>query len=248
MGILRFVGWTIPQLDVVVQIGLPRRGQACEEASDILQQPLLIFVDGDGRGGVTGGHGQESAGQAAVRNQATDLRRDVVQGDAGVGRNREDVVDVDHRANTIPLLVPTRFRPVGPLELSLVEKIAFTLWRQRRLVHAETATIELETNPRRIASEVESGMGFSGYGDEKIRPEDLQPSDREQAEQSKWYQAVIAEYHQSDALGLDDLGKKAPMIHAQLAGDAEAENKTVPEYLSGTTLEDYVVELVNWCH
>jgi len=89
-------------------------------------------------------------------------------------------------------------------------------------------------------------MGFSGYGDEKIRPEDLQPSDREQAEHLEWCQAVIAEYHQSDAIGLDDLGKKAPMIHARLAEDAKADNKTVPEYLSDTTLEDYVVKLVNW--
>jgi len=141
-----------------------------------------------------------------------------------------------------------QLRPVGPLELSLVEKIALTLWRQRRLVHAETATIELATNPRRIASEVESGMGFSGYGDETIRPEDLQPSDRKQAEQLKWCQALIAEYHQSDALGLDDLGKKAPMIHAQLVTDAKADNKTIPEYLSDTTLEDYAVDLVHWCH
>jgi len=44
------------------------------------------------------------------------------------------------------------------------------------------------------------------------------------------------------------LDKKTPMIYAQLTGDAEAGNKTVPEYLSEITLEDYVVELVNWCH
>jgi len=101
-----------------------------------------------------------------------------------------------------------QLRPVGSLKLSLVEKIALTLWRQRRLVHAETAAIELVTNPRRIASEVESGMGFSGYCDEKISPEDLQPSDWKQAEQLKWCQAVIAEYHQTDALSLDDWVQK----------------------------------------
>jgi len=82
----------------------------------------------------------------------------------------------------------------------------------------------------------------------KDAPEDLQPLDREQAEQLKWYQDVIAEYHQyqPDAFDLDDLDKKAPMIYAQLVEDAE--DKTVLEYLSDTTLEDYVVELVNWCH
>lgn len=58
-----------------------------------------------------------------------------------------------------------QLKPVGTLELSLVEKIAVILWRQRRLVSAETATIDLATNPKRITSEVESGVGLSGYGD-----------------------------------------------------------------------------------
>ena len=34
-------------------------------------------------------------------------------------------------------------RPVGALELSLVERIGVTLWRQRRLVQAETARLTL---------------------------------------------------------------------------------------------------------
>jgi|GEM_PF-2488448 len=38
------------------------------------------------------------------------------------------------------------------------------------------------------------------------------------------------------------------MIHAQLAADAKADNKTVPEYLSDTTLEDYAADLTHWCH
>ena len=54
-----------------------------------------------------------------------------------------------------------QLRPVGVLELSLVEKIAVTLWRQRRLVGAETAAIELELTPRRVANEVTVAMGLS---------------------------------------------------------------------------------------
>ena len=34
-------------------------------------------------------------------------------------------------------------RPVGALELTLVERIAVSIWRQRRLVQAETAKLEL---------------------------------------------------------------------------------------------------------
>ena len=61
-----------------------------------------------------------------------------------------------------------QLRPVGVLELSLVEKIAVTLWRQRRLVGAETASIELELTSRRVANEVTVAMGLSGYGGENI--------------------------------------------------------------------------------
>ena len=34
-------------------------------------------------------------------------------------------------------------RPVGAIELTLVERIAVNIWRQRRLVQAETAKLEL---------------------------------------------------------------------------------------------------------
>ena len=40
-----------------------------------------------------------------------------------------------------------QLRPVGVLELSLVEKVAVILWRQRRLVGAETAVVELVMTP-----------------------------------------------------------------------------------------------------
>lgn len=56
-----------------------------------------------------------------------------------------------------------QLRPVGALELSLAEKIAGTLWRQCRLVGAETAAIELEMSPIQIANEVTAGMGLSGF-------------------------------------------------------------------------------------
>jgi len=95
MGILRLMGWAIPQPDAIVQISFPWRDQAREEASDILQQSFLVLIDGNGRRGVTGSHGQESAGHAAIRNQGTDLWRNVMQGDAGVCRNREDAAHAE---------------------------------------------------------------------------------------------------------------------------------------------------------
>lgn len=141
-----------------------------------------------------------------------------------------------------------QLRPVGTLEQALVEKIALTLWRQRRLVSAETAIIELATNPRRIASEVETGMGFSAFGNEQIGPEDLEPLDEEDAEKLAWCKTVIAEYNKTDALSLDNLSREAPLIHAQLTEGAEADEVTVPEYLANTTLEEYIRDLIHWCY
>ena len=126
--------------------------------------------------------------------------------------------------------------PVGTLEQALVEKIAVILWRQCRLVGSETATLELAANHRQIASEVETSMGLSGFGAEKLEPDDFQPLNQEQVEQRDWCKAVIAEYTAADSLNLDNLNKVAPLIHAQLVSDAESEGETIMEHLSGISL------------
>jgi len=141
----------------------------------------------------------------------------------------------------------SQLRPAGTLEQSLVEKIAVIFWRQRRLVGAETATIELSINPLQLAIEVESGMGLSGYGSQKIEPEDFLPLNQEQIEQRNWCNAIIAEYTAADSLNLDNLNKVAPLIHAQLVADAESDGETIAKHLSGTSLEEYITELVHWC-
>ncbi len=141
-----------------------------------------------------------------------------------------------------------QLRPVGALELSLVEKIAVILWRQRRLVSAETATIELGINPNRIANEVTSGMGLSGFAGEKIEPEDFQPLDQEQSDQLDWCKAVIAQYNEAGALSLDNLNKVAPLIYTQLVKDAEADGESITEHLADTSFEEYKCELIRWCY
>lgn len=64
----------------------------------ILQQPFLVFVDGDGRCGVTRGQGQKSRRYATIGNQSADSGRNVVQGDAGSGGDGEGVVNAEHRS------------------------------------------------------------------------------------------------------------------------------------------------------
>jgi hypothetical protein len=140
-----------------------------------------------------------------------------------------------------------QLRPSGALELGLVEKIAVIYWRQRRLVGAETATIELAINPKQIASEVGAAMGLSGFGSQKIEPADLHPLNQEQSEQLAWCKAVIAECDAADALSLDSLSTAAPLVYAQLVEDAEAEEETIAEHLADTSLDEYVSDLIGWC-
>lgn len=51
----------------------------------MLQQPRLVLVDGQCRGGVPGGNGDKAVTDPAVGQAVTDLRCDIVQGDAGGG-------------------------------------------------------------------------------------------------------------------------------------------------------------------
>ena len=66
--------------------------------------------------------------------------------------------------------------PVGFLELALVERIAMILWRQRRLVTAETSGTILSRMTRMIAGAVTSELGL-GYGSE-LKEEDLNAFDQ----------------------------------------------------------------------
>ena len=52
-------------------------------------------------------------------------------------------------------------KPVGTLEQSLVERIAVTLWRQRRLVNSETAHINLNNQESNILKLVNSELNLS---------------------------------------------------------------------------------------
>lgn len=112
------------------------------------------------------------------------------------------------------------------------------------MIRAETATIQLEANPRRIASLVETGLGLSGYADDTIEVNDLQLPDKEQLD---WHKAIIAEFNEVEQWNLDNLQHTAPLIYDQLASDAELEEESVEEYLAGTSLQDYLSELISWC-
>lgn len=91
---------------------------------------------------------------------------------------------------------------------------------------------------------VETGLGLSGYADDTIEVNDLQLPDKEQLD---WHKAIIAEFNEVEQWNLDNLQHTAPLIYDQLASDAELEEESVEEYLAGTSLQDYLSELISWC-
>jgi len=139
----------------------------------------------------------------------------------------------------------TQLRPVGTLEQALVEKIAVILWRQTRLVTAETATIAMAANNKQIASTVGSGLGLPSYGDNSIGPKDLLPPDHELL---GWCDAIIAEYQAADELTPENLQEQAPHIYQQLVDEAEEDEETVEEYLANLDFQEFLRELMKWCH
>lgn len=134
--------------------------------------------------------------------------------------------------------------PVGALEASLVERIAVTLWRQRRLVQAETANLSLARQPRKIASDTSSELGRN-YGSE-LEADELTPLDADHAE---WSEKVIAEIDDLEEIDLRTLKERAPKVFEQLTSDAEEDEEVVDEFVAShkSGLTGYVAELLLWC-
>ena len=135
--------------------------------------------------------------------------------------------------------------PVGHMELALVERIAITLWRQRRLITAETAAIGLSRLPRKVAAGVTSEMGLS-YGSE-LGEDDLQPYD---SDRLAWCNAVIAEVQNLEQIDPESLPRLAPTIFEQLLSDAQEDGESIEVYLSAHKdgITGFVAELIAWCH
>jgi hypothetical protein len=139
-------------------------------------------------------------------------------------------------------------RPVGAVELGLVERIAVTMWRQRRLVRAETATLHLARQPQKIAGGVSSELGL-GFGSE-LKEGELAPYDAEQAE---WCEKVLEEIEALEELDFEiefkTLPKAAPLFFAQLKSDAEDDGEDIAAFLKGYEkgLTGYAGDIARWC-
>ena len=129
--------------------------------------------------------------------------------------------------------------------IALVERIAISIWHQRRLVSAETAALGLSRQPLQIASALTAELK-RGYGSE-VKEGDLQHVDQERI---AWCQAVLCEVEKLEHIDPASLPKMAPTVFEQLQSDAEEEGEGVETFLASHKdgLTGFVGELVTWCH
>ncbi len=134
--------------------------------------------------------------------------------------------------------------PVGAIEETLVERIAVTIWRQRRLVQAETASLELARCPKKVAGGVSSELG-RGYGSE-LKQDELGPFD---AAREEWCRTVLAEIEALEELDLEALEKSAPLVFEQLKSEADEDRDPPAKFIADRKggMPAYIAELSLWC-
>jgi hypothetical protein len=143
--------------------------------------------------------------------------------------------------------------PVGALEYSLVERVAVTLWRQRRLIRSETAHIELSNKDSVIAAAINTEMNWKNTSREVVDDEltEFDP------DHYQWCQSICAEYKaitaDEDAIGnlldLEFLRQHAPKIYENLQEAAELEGQTMDEHLQSYDTDfGYFTDVIHYCY
>lgn len=119
--------------------------------------------------------------------------------------------------------------PEGALENVLVERVATTLWRQQRLIRAETAVTEMQLSDESVTDEVGNKVGRGPYSPNPLKPEELEESPDPMIET---HQLVINEYLQIDSSQLtwENLSDMAPNLFHQFEVEAKEMEQTPEEY------------------
>lgn len=130
-------------------------------------------------------------------------------------------------------------RPIGSLELMLVERIAVSIWRQQRLIRAETAGIELSRrlDAKSNRRQIESAMGM--VHPRQVEDGDLESSsnsDRLERDYLEYCEMIVDEYDNLDrqsleANDLSRLEEVAPTMYAALLEEATGARAAVTQYV-----------------
>jgi hypothetical protein len=135
-------------------------------------------------------------------------------------------------------------RPVGALELALAERIAVSLWRQRRLVRAETAAIELGRQPHEVARRVSDALDL--LYEDRLTETALYESD---PDEERRLRETLRQYEALRSVSLTSLSRTAPLIYQALKEAAAEEGRdigTFVEHCEGG-IEEWVADFVRAC-
>ena len=137
--------------------------------------------------------------------------------------------------------------PIGLLEQTLVEPIALTLWRQRRLVRAETANIESNRSSKQIVLQVNQELDLS-YTSRELKESDLIPFDAMHYER---YESILNELDglfEQPSLDLNKIKNIAPNVYQQLQSDAQDLALSPAKFLQDYEQPfDYFDEIRDYC-
>lgn len=133
-------------------------------------------------------------------------------------------------------------RPVGAIETALLERIAVTIWRQRRLVEAESAATTLGRSNHRVAQIVARELPSVAGG--ALDETSMVPID---PDHEKWCRDVFDECTYRNELDIAGLETAVPLTFTQLVDDAE--DTPIATYLDDFAggLVGYMSELSRWC-
>lgn len=133
--------------------------------------------------------------------------------------------------------------PSGILEQILIERIAISLWRQIRLIRAETAYIKMDCRPHNIIAVVNEELNLH-HRDKLLKEEDLIEINIEYLE---WCQTALEEYkiiNSANSLEITTLKEQAPLIFQRLLSDAGNE-EDISEFLDG--YDSYFADIAHEC-
>lgn len=120
--------------------------------------------------------------------------------------------------------------PVGILEQSLVERVAISLWKQKRLLKAETARLNLELQTQKLVDAINSELNWS-YSSRAIRESDLTEVDEAQIAHCE---AILREFDridESEAFDAAKIAAQLPTIFQELCKGAKFNDVTPEDYL-----------------
>ena len=137
-------------------------------------------------------------------------------------------------------------RPVGALEMIHVERIATAVWRQRRLVRAESAAIEFHREANDTRKMLTDTLGLSESS--RIKDQALIPLTEKEELTVGIYSAILSELDELAELdefpeSLDDLSKRANLFVQYVEVEADAAECAPIEYIfkkSGVSADHFV--------